>query len=65
MLKKGRKILFSILVIGFCLIYFPVYAWQTGGYTGEGGTTGGGTSIDAMTDGGSGFNSGVYLFQFV
>ena len=65
MLKKGRKILFSILVIGFCLIYFPVYAWQTGGYTGEGGTTGGGTSIDAMTDGGSGFNSGVYLFQLV
>ena len=65
-MKRTFQKLFLLLfvtIIGFSSV--QVEAWQTGGYTGSGGATGGGTDINHMTDGGSGFDSGVYLFQLV
>lgn len=65
-MKEKLKRVFLMLLVSLIFISFePVYAWQTGGYTGGGGASGGGTDINHMTDGGSGYDSGVYLFQLV
>ncbi len=63
-MKKKFLSLFLILFVTI-VCTTNVNAWQTGDYTGGGGSTGGGTDINSMTDGGSGFDSGVYLFQLV
>lgn len=61
-----RKCFSLFLVLFFAIICtMQVDAWQTGGESGSGGTTGGSTDFSNMTDGGSAFNSGVYLFELV
>ncbi len=54
-----------LILLFFIFILWPndVFAWQTGGQAGGGGSTGSGTN--QLTDGGKTFDSGTYLFELV